>query len=408
MPNESGALAGIRVLDLTDYQAGPACTQLLGMLGADVIKIEQPGFGGYTRTFIGDKTDTNSIWFLVLNANKRGVTINLQSEGGKQVLTALIKKSDVLVENFAPGTIERLGFGWERVRQINPRIVYTSIKGFGSSGPYSNFKVFEGIAQATGGAMFMCGTEDTPPLNNGAAIGDSGTGALTVGGILAAIIQRQRTGVGQFVDVSQQDAILNLVRTHIRAHQANVKPSVRQGNGLASARRIGEGLFACAPGGPNDYIVISIAGHLHMRVALLDAIGRPDLTALVAEAQEVSEEEVLKHAAIISHAVSEWTMQRSKHEVMRQLGAAGVPVGAVYDTADLIADEHLLAREMIVKLKDPKRGEFITVGNPLKLSDSNVPITRPPMIGEHTVEVLMEVGGLSESRIEELRKEGAI
>ncbi|MEK7777175.1 MAG: CoA transferase, partial [Chloroflexota bacterium] len=298
MPNESGALAGIRVLDLTDYQAGPACAQLLGMLGADVIKIEQPGFGGYTRRFLGDKTDTNSIWFLVLNANKRGVTINLQSDGGKEVLTALIEKSDVLLENFAPGTIDRLGFGWERVRQINPRLVYTSIKGFGSWGPLSNFKTFEGIAQAAGGAMFMCGTADTPPLQSGAAIGDSGTGALTVGGILAALIQRQRTGVGQFVDVSQQDAILNLVRTHIRAHQALGKAPTRgdRRGGLASAGRIGEGLFACAPGGPNDYIIISIAGHLHMRVALLDAIGRPDLTAKVAQAQEISEEEVLKHA----------------------------------------------------------------------------------------------------------------
>ena len=406
MTNEGGALAGIRVLDLTDYQAGPACTQLLGMLGADVIKIEQPGFGGYTRMFIGDKKDTSSIWFLVLNANKRGVTINLQTKGGKEVLTALIKESDVLVENFAPGTIERLGFGWEHVHKLNPRLVYTSIKGFGSSGPYSNFKVFEGIAQATGGAMFMCGTADTPPLNNGAAIGDSGAGVLTLGGILAAIIQRQRTGVGQFVDVSQQDSILNLVRTHIRAHQALGKAPAR--GDRASAQRVGEGLFACAPGGPNDYIVINIAGHLHMRAALLDAIGRPDLTAIVAQAQEISEAEVLKHATSINNAVTKWTMQRSKHEVMRILSAAGVPAGAVYDTADLIADEHLIARDMIVRLKDPKRGEFITVGNPLKLSDSHVPITRPPMIGEHTSQVLAEVAGLSESRIAELRKEGAI
>ncbi|MSQ21838.1 MAG: formyl-CoA transferase, partial [Dehalococcoidia bacterium] len=320
--SEGGALAGIRVLDLTDYQAGPACTQLLGMLGADVIKIEQPGFGGYTRTFIGDKKDTNSIWFLVLNANKRGVTINLQSKGGKEVLTALIKKSDILVENFAPGTIERLGFGWEHVHQLNPRLVYASIKGFGSTGPHSNFKVFEGIAQATGGAMFMCGTADTPPLNNGAAIGDSGTGSVAVGGILAAIIQRHRTGVGQFVDISQQDVILNLVRTHIRAHQALGRAPARSDR--SAGGRVAEGLFACAPGGPNDYIVINIAGHLHMRAAFMDAIGRPDLTSVIAQAQEISEEEVLKHATEINNAITKWTMQRSKHEAMRILSAAGV------------------------------------------------------------------------------------
>ncbi len=406
MANEGGALAGIRVLDLTDYQAGPACTQLLGMLGADVIKIEMPGFGGYTRMFQGEQKDVTSIWFLVLNANKRGVTINLQTRGGKEVLTALIKKSDVLVENFAPGTIERLGFGWEHVHKLNPRLVYTSIKGFGSSGPYSHYKVFEGIAQATGGTMFMNGTEATPPLNNGAAIGDSGSGVLTVAGILAALFQRERTGVGQFVDISQQEACLNLIRTHIRAHQELGKPPTRGGRGRV--RGIGEGIFACAPGGPNDYVVINIAGHLHMRVALLDAIGRPDMSALVARSQEISEEEVLKHSSTINDAIGEWMKQHTKHEAMHQLSAAGVPVGAIYDTADLIADEHLISRDMIVKLKDPKRGEFITVGNPLKLSDSKVPITRPPMIGEHTVEVLKEVAGLSENRIAELQKEGAV
>ena len=408
MTNEGGALAGIRVLDLTDFQAGPACTQLLGMLGADVIKIEQPGFGGNTRVFHGDKEGVTSYFFLVFNANKRSVTINLQSEGGKEAFTALIENSDVLVENFAPGTIERLGFGWERLRQINPRLVYASLKGFGSSGPYSKFKAFETIAQATGGAMFMCGTKDTPPLRAGISVGDSGAGVLAGFGILAAVIQRQRTGVGQFVDVSMQDAILNLARVQIREHQARGKVPARQGNGLASARSVGEGLFPCAPGGPNDYVILGGAGNLHMRVALLEAIGRPDLTAIVAQAQEISEEQVLEHAAIINDAVTEWTKQRTKHEAMRHLGAAGIPAGAVNDTADLIADEHLIARDMIVKLEYPDRGEFITVGNPLKLSNSEVPITRPPMIGEHTIQVLTDVAGLSKSRIAQLRKEGAI
>ncbi|MDO8750262.1 MAG: CoA transferase [Dehalococcoidia bacterium] len=413
MLNEGGALAGVRVLDMTDYQAGPACTQLLGMLGADVIKIEQPRTGNRTRTlmqgagYLGDNTGLTSYFFLLFNANKRSVTINLQSEGGKEALTALIGNSDVLVENFAPGVMDRLDFGWERLHQINRRLVYASLKGFGSWGPYSNFKCLEGIAQATGGAMFICGTKDTPPLTNGAAIGDSGAGVLTVAGIVAALFQRQRTGVGQFVDVSMQDAVLNLMRVQIRDHQRFYgKVPARKDSGLASPERVGQGLFPCAPGGPNDYI--NITTHPDMRFALLEAIGRPDLADMVAQAMETSEEQVLEHADAIYDAICEWTKQRSKHEAMRHLGAAGIPAGAVYDTADLIADEQLLARDMIVKLEYPDRGEYITVGNPLKLSNSKVPITRPPQIGEHTIAVLTEVAGLSESRIAELRKEGAI
>ncbi|MBI2907838.1 MAG: CoA transferase [Chloroflexi bacterium] len=396
-----GALAGIRVLDVTLHQAGPSCTQLLAWFGADVIKIEQPGTGDISRWQRRDREDLDSLYYLVLNANKKSLTLNLRHEKGKEIFVSLLKTADILVENFGPGAMERLGFAWPAVHEINPRLIYASIKGFGSWGPYSSYQSLEWVAQATGGAMSLCGWADGPPMVNGVFAGDSGSGVHAAVGILAALQHRHNTGLGQHVDVSMQDAVCNLIRVRFRDHQRLGRPTEREGTGLPGY--LGSGLFRCAPGGPNDYIFIQC--HAPVLPKLFKAIGRPDLTE---ELKGVSPQEMRQHVDRINAIIAEWAMQRDKQEAMRLLGEAGVAAGAVLDTGDLLDDQQLREREMIVKLSYPGRGDFFTVGNPIKLSASQVPMSPPPTLGQNTAEVLAELLGLPESEVESLRKEGVV
>src|SRR5512132_3898114 len=248
-----GALAGIRVVDLTNNQAGPSCGQLLAWLGADVVKVEEPGKGDVARYSQKDRPDADALFFLAFNANKRSLTLNLKHAGGAEVFRALLKTGDVLLENFGPGVLERLGFGYPAVHALNPRLVYASIKGFGSYGPYRDYKAYEPIAQAMGGAMSTTGLADGPPTYTWASIGDSGTGMHCVIGILAALMQRHTTGEGQHVEVSMQDAVVNLIRVALRDHQRFGKPLQRAGNQLNAVPAT---TYRCAPGGPNDYVML--------------------------------------------------------------------------------------------------------------------------------------------------------
>src|SRR5436853_3508141 len=268
------ALSGIRIIDMTHNQAGPACTQILGFLGADVIKLEEPKGGDIARTNMRDKTDSDSLFFLVLNANKKSLTLNLKTEEGKQLFRQVIAKSDVLVENFGPGALDRLGLGYEALAKVNPRLVYATIKGFGTYGPYSGFKSFEPIAQAMGGAMCVTGFPDNPPTYTWPAIGDSGTGMHMAIGILAALQQRHVSGRGQHVQVSMQDAVVNLVRVSLRDHQRFGHAMPRRGN--QGSQTIPSSTYPCAPGGPNDYVYIN-AWEPPMWVAMIGAMGRPEL-----------------------------------------------------------------------------------------------------------------------------------
>ena len=394
------ALTGIKVVDLTNNQAGPSCGQMLAWLGADVVKVEEPGKGDPARHTLKDRADADSLFFLSFNGNKRSLTLNLKHPRGKEVFRTLLQSADVLLENFGPGVIERLGFGFAELQRINPRLVFASIKGFGSHGPYAEYKSYEPIAQAMGGAMSVTGSADGPPTYVWPSIGDSGTGMHCVIGILAALMQRQATGRGQQVEVSMQDAVVNLIRVSLRDHQRLGKPMERTGNQLGAG--VPGTTYRCHPGGPNDYVFVFV--QQQMWHALLGAIGRADL---VGDARYETAEARWQRRDEVNALMEAWTSTRDKHEVMKILAGAGVPCGACLDTGEVLTDPHLHARDMIVQVQHPVRGGYVTVGNPIKLSDSPTTITPSPLLGQHRQEVLRELG-YGDADIAALAKDGAI
>jgi formyl-CoA transferase len=394
------ALTGIRVVDLTNNQAGPSCGQMLAWLGADVIKVEEPGKGDVARYSQRDRPDADALFFLSFNGNKRSMTLNLKHPRGQEVFRALLKTADVLLENFGPGVIDRLGFGYPAVRELNPRLVYASIKGFGSYGPYRDYKSYEPIAQAMGGAMSVTGFADGPPTYMWPSIGDSGTGMHCVIGILAALMQRHATGQGQQVEVSMQDAVVNLIRVSLRDHQRFGHTMPRAGNQLGAG--VPGTTYRCHPGGPNDYVFIFV--QQQMWHPLLRAIGRDDL---VGDARYETQEARWRHKTEVDTLVEDWTSKRSKHDAMKVLADAGVPCGACLDTGEVLTDPHLLAREMIVEVEHPVRGRYVTVGNPVKLSASPTTIGPAPLLGQHRAEILAELGYTGDD-ISTLAADGAI
>src|SRR5215468_7144697 len=395
------ALSGIRIIDMTHNQAGPACAQILGFLGGGVIKLEEPKGGDVARRNMRDRQDSDSLFFLLFNANKRSLTLNLKTARGKELFKELIGKSDVLVENFSPGALDRLGLGWEVLSKVNPRLIYATIKGFGSYGPYANYKSFEPIAQAMGGAMSITGFPENPPTFVVPAIGDSGTGMHMAIGILAALQQRHHSGRGQHVEVSMQDAVVNLIRVSLRDHQRFGEAMPRRGNQMG--RGIPSTVYPCTPGGPNDYVFLYAQPQMWPAVAKM--LGQPELTE---DARFKTVEARWDNRAELNAIVEAWTRQRSKHEVMRLMGDAGVPCGACQDTGEVLGDPHLKAREMIVDVDYPTRGTYQTVGCPIKLSDSPVAVSRPPLLGEHTDELLESLCGVEPDEAKRLRQEGVV
>ena len=397
----SQALAGIRIIDMTHNQAGPACAQILAFLGADVIKLEEPKGGDVARRNMRDRPDSDSLFFLLFNANKRSLTLNLKTARGKELFKQLIAKSDVLLENFGPGALDRLGFGYDALAQINPRLIYATIKGFGTYGPYRDYKSYEPIAQAMGGAMSITGFPDNPPTFVVPAIGNSGTGMHMAIGILAALQQRHASGRGQQVEVSMQDAVVNLIRVSLRDHQRFGAPMPRRGNQMG--RGVPSTTYPCAPGGPNDYVFIT--AQQQMWPAFTEAIGRPELAR---DSRFANEDGRWENRDALTAIIEEWTRGRSKHEVMRILGAAGVPCGACQDTGEVLADPHLKEREMIVDLDYPTRGAYQTVGCPVKLSASRAQLSRPPLLGEHTDALLSEICGVDPDEVRRLHEDGVV
>jgi len=395
------ALDGIVVLDLTQYEAGPSCAQMLGWLGANVIKIEPPG-GEPGRRALSESPDLDAWFFLMLNNNKKGVTLDLKTAEGRAILKKMVERADVLIENFGPGSFERLGFGYEDLRRMNPRIISASVKGFGSTGPYANYKSFEMIAQAMGGAMSVTGTADGPPTKVEAGLGDTGAGLHLAIGILAAIVQRQTTGVGQRIEVAQQDAVLNLVRIHFREHYSTGKPVPRRGN--RSPGGAPSNMYRCRPFGPNDYVFIHCAT-LEMWKIFSKILGRPELgddPSLADRMGRVARNDEL------DALVSGWTEKRTKHEVMETLGEAGIPCGAVLDSGEVFTDPSLLHRKMVVDLEHPNRGRYPMAGNPVRMSGSPTEVTRAPMLGEHNAEVFGQWLGLSADDLKALKDKRAI
>ncbi|WP_119458982.1 formyl-CoA transferase [Rhodospirillaceae bacterium SYSU D60014] len=406
------ALDGVRILDMTHVQSGPSATQILAWFGADVIKVELPGRGDITREQLRDLPDVDSLYFTMLNCNKRSITINTKTERGKEIFRKLVKTCDVLVENFAPGALARQGFGWEVIQELNPRMIYASIKGFGP-GPYVDCKAYENVAQCMGGSSSTTGFEDGPPTVTGAQIGDSGTGMHCVAGILAALLQREKTGRGQKVEVAMQDAVLNLCRVKLRDQQRLAHGPLREypnkefGAAVPRAGNASGGgqpgaALRCKPGGPNDYayVIIQPQGW----APLMKIIGREDL---IEHPDYATPKARLSRLDECFALVEQWTQKHTKFEVMKILNEVDVPCGPILDMKDLIEDKSLLERGTVVDVKHPERGVFKTVGNPIKLSDNQVEVRSSPLLGEHTDTILKELG-YGDDEIHNARTEGAI
>ena len=406
------ALSGIRILDMTHVQAGPTSSQLMAFLGADVIKVESP-WGDATRKQLVDIPGADSLYFTMLNCNKRSITLNLKNDRGKEIFTKLIECCDVVMENFGPGVLDRLGFSWEQVQKINPRIIMASIKGFGTEGPYAAFKAYENVAQAMGGAMSTSGFPDGAPVVTGAQIGDSGTGVHLMAGILAAIIQRQRTGRGQYVECAMMDCVMNLARVKWRDHQRldhgplaeyssqDFEDFTPRAGNDSGGGQLGNAI-QCKPGGPNDYLYVVVQEHVWN--ALANRIGGEEL---VNDPRFVNIDVRRQNQGEMWELLTEFAGNYTKRELMEILNEIDVPCGPIMSTKDLANDDHVKLREMYVELDHPQRGKWYNLGCPMKLSDSPVEVTRSPLLGEHTDEILSAVLDYGGDEIEALRAAGA-
>ena len=382
------ALAGVKVVDLTQFEAGTSCTETLAWLGADVVKVEEPTHGDQGRRASTDIPGVDSYYFMLLNANKRSITCDLKDEHGRALLRDLIKVGDVFIENVGPGTIERLGFGYDVVKEINPRIIYAQIKGYAPEGPYGNFLSFDMIAQAVGGAMALTGDAGQRPIKPGPTIGDTGTGLHCAIGILAALYQRQATGRGQRIEVAMQEAVINFSRIAYGSQMLWGKAPERRGNRSVLGTSAPSDTYPCKGGGPDDYVFIytsRAANHQWQR--LLRVMGRDDL---LDDPRFATPPDRLAHIDDVDALITEWTLQRDKVDVMETLGHAGVPAGAVFDTNELINDPFLRKRGMFTTVTHPVRGEVTIPGWPVKMSDSHVPVVTSPLLGQHTEEILRE------------------
>ncbi len=390
------ALDGMRVLDMTQYEAGTSCTQFLAWLGADVVKIEPPRGDPGRQAFRRGTADSQ--YFLNYNANKRSIVLDLGKPAGREILLRLAPRFNVFVENFGPGVIEKLGIGYEELRVANPAIIYARIKGFGLTGPYADYKIFDPLAQAAAGIFSVTGEGGGPPTQPGATVADSGTGAQTALAITAAFVQQQRDGIGQMIDMSMQEASLTFMKT---------RPVTEWGSGKAIQRRGSRGgaptgMYPCAPGGANDYVYIHVAT-TRMWDALCVGIGKPHLAD---DPRFVTGRSRMENAPALRTEIEEWTLGRTKFEAMHELAAADVPVSAIYDTAEIFTDPHLEARAFYQTIDHPEAGPVKLMRSPLRLPASEVALARPPLLGEHTTEVLCQELGLSEVELDSLREQG--
>ena len=412
------ALEGVRILDMTHVQSGPTCTQLLAWFGADVIKVERPGKGDATRSQLRDIPDVDSLYFTMLNHNKRSVTLNTKHDGGKAIFTRLLETCDVIAENFAPGALDRMGFSWERIQEINPRIIYASVKGFGP-GPYEDCKVYENVAQCTGGGASTTGFPDGPPVVAGAQIGDSGTGLHLALGIVTALFQRETTGRGQRVVCAMQDGVLNLCRVKLRDQQRLTHgplkeyPQYPNDTFGEATPRAGNASGGGQPGwivkckgwetDPDAYIYVIAQAQAFSGLA--EAIGRADW---LDDPEWNSPGARLPKLDEMFQEIEKWTMTKDKMEAMGILNPLNVPCGPILSMGELAQEESLRQTGTVVEVDHPERGKYLTVGNPIKLSDSPAEVERSPLLGEHTEEILTDVVGLDPEGIERAREQGAI
>lgn len=413
------ALEGIKILDFTHVQSGPTCTQLLAWFGADVIKVERPGVGDATRKQLVDVPGADSLYFTMLNHNKRSIELNSKNETGKEVLTRLIEECDVMVENFAPGALDRMGFTWERIQEINPRMILASIKGFGP-GKYEDCKVYENVAQCAGGAASTTGFLDGPPLVTGAQIGDSGTGLHLCLGIVTALFHREKSGKGQKVSAAMQDGVLNLTRVKLRDQQRLAAGPLKEysqfGEGVPfgeATPRAGNDSGGGQPGrilkckgwetDPNAYTYFITQAAVWENVC--DVIGEPEWKTKEGYATPPERLDKLNE---IFDRIEQWTMTKTKFEVMDICNPLNIPVGPILSMKELMEDEGLRATGTIVEVDHPERGRYVSVGCPIKLSESPADVVRSPLLGEHTVEVLKDVLGYNGEDLARVIESGAV
>ncbi|RMC35759.1 formyl-CoA transferase [Paracoccus alkanivorans] len=413
------ALEGVKILDFTHVQSGPTCTQLLAWFGADVIKVERPGVGDATRKQLVDIPGADSLYFTMLNHNKRSIELNSKNATGKEILTRLIETCDVMVENFAPGALDRMGFSWERIQEINPRMILASVKGFGP-GNYENCKVYENVAQCAGGAASTTGFRDGPPLVTGAQIGDSGTGLHLALGIVTALFHREKSGKGQKVLAAMQDGVLNLCRVKLRDQQrlehGPLTEYSQYGEGIPfddATPRAGNDSGGGQPGrilkckgwetDPNAYTYFITQAAVWERIC--DVIGEPEWKTREGYATPPERLDKLNE---IFERIEQWTMTKTKYEVMDICNPLDIPVGPILSTKELIEDEGLRKTGTIVDVDHPTRGRYTSVGCPIKLSDSPVEVMRSPLLGEHTLEILKDVLGYDGTAIEKIVESGAV
>jgi len=414
----SKALDGVKILDFTHVQSGPTCTQLLAWFGADCIKVERPGVGDITRGQLQDIPKVDSLYFTMLNHNKRSITIDGRNPEGKAVLEALVKTCDVMVENFAPGALDRMGFTWEHIQKLNPRMILASVKGFGP-GPYEDCKVYENVAQCAGGAASTTGFDDGPPLVTGAQIGDSGTGLHLALGIVAALYQRNTTGRGQKVLVAMQDGVLNLCRVKLRDQQRLAHgpltefPQYPNGHFGDAVPRAGNASGGGQPGwilkckgwetDPNAYIYFICQAPVWEPIC--DVIGKPEWKTDPDYAKPPARLPRLKH---IFDTIEEWTMTKTKFEAMDILNKYDIPCGPILSMKELAEEQSLRDTGTVVEVDHPTRGKYLTVGNPIKMSDSISEVKRSPLLGEHTDEILRDVLRFDDARIAAIKASGAL
>ena len=413
------ALEGVRILDFTHVQSGPTCTQLLAWFGADVIKVERPGVGDITRGQLRDIPNVDSLYFTMLNHNKRSITLDTKNPTGKEVLTELIKVCDVLVENFGPGVLDRMGFPWEKIRAINPKIIVASIKGFGP-GPFEDCKVYENVAQCTGGSASTTGFDDGPPVVTGAQIGDSGTGLHLALGIVAALYQRTMTGRGQRVTAAMQDGVLNLCRVKMRDQQRLAHGPLKEFPQFGEGKPFGEAVPRAgnASGGgqpgwilkckgyetdPNAYIYFITQAPVWEKICKV--IGKEEWITHPDYAKPEARLPRLKH---IFDTIEDWTKTKTKFEVMDICNPLDIPCGPILSMKEIAEDESLRATGTLVEVDHPERGKYLSVGNPIKLSDSPTVVTRSPLLGEHTDEILRQVLNFPDHKIGAVHESGAL
>jgi len=382
-------LAGLKILDLTQFEAGPSCTEALAWMGADVVKVENPGVGDPGRSSGRTSGDKDALYFLQYNSNKRSVAVNLKDPRGLELVKNLAKKADVMIENFAPGAIERLGLGSDVVRALNPSIIYCQVKGFGTGSPFERNLAFDMIAQACGGLMSITGEEDGPPCKPGATIGDTGTGMLMAISILGAYVRRLRTGQGEHLQLAMQDSILHYIRNSFAyMERTDGKAAPRAGSKTVGGGNPPIGVYPCKGGGPNDYVYIytSAANPEHWNRLLKvmgreDLIGNPNYSTPAARTERRAEVDAL---------VSDWTRQHDKHTAMQLVGSATIPAGAVMDTRELADDRTFEERKIRQTMKHPAVGDYVMSGWPVRFGGEPPAVGPAPLLGQHSVDVLAD------------------